>query len=231
MSNDGERMGDAASTEPRNIMQALPLADEFFLVGHDEYTGKPLISDGVLDTGLAGAVLGELVLWGRLHVGDDSVVTVGDQRPYGERVTDAALAEVLKQREAHPVRAWVEHLRDHAHMMVAPRLVRMGVIKRVQARVMLKQTVRYPATDPFQAASPRVRLRYVFDHPDHLDEQTAVLAGLVRATALDYLVGGGSPRETKEGLGHMELRLRPDLRSLIAGVDAAVAQVALGGRR
>jgi hypothetical protein len=58
-----------------------------------------------------------------------------------------------------------------------------------------------------------------------------VLAGLVRATALDYLVGGGSPRETKEGLGHMEQRLRPDLRSLIAGVDAAVAQVALGGRR
>src|SRR5262245_36977798 len=108
-------------------MRALPLADEFFLVGFDEYTGKPLVNSEVLDTGLAGAVLGELLLAGRLVVDENNLVTARDQRPYGERVTDAALAEVLKQRDPHPVRAWVEYLREHVRAMVAPRLVQIGM--------------------------------------------------------------------------------------------------------
>src|SRR5688500_2520469 len=122
-------------------MHALPLADELFLVGHDPYTGKPRVSDGALDTGLAGAVLGELALTDRIYVDDDTVVQVRDQRPYGERVSDAALGEIMKQNDLHPVRAWVEYLRDHARTMVAPRLVHTGLIERVQARSMLKQTV------------------------------------------------------------------------------------------
>src|SRR4051812_29822687 len=100
-----------AATSRGRLMYALPLADELFLIGHDQYTGKPQVSDSALDTGLAGAVLGELVLAGRLGVADDTKVEVRDQRPYGERVSDAALAEMLKQTEQHPVRAWVEYLR------------------------------------------------------------------------------------------------------------------------
>ncbi len=212
-------------------MIALPLADEFFLVGHDQYSGKPQVSDGALDTGLAGAVLGELVLAGRLTVGEETHVAVRDQRPYGEHVTDAALAEILKQREVHPVRAWVEYLRDHARTMVAPRLIQNGLVERVQARSMLKQTVRYPATDALRAASAQARLRYTVDHPAHLDEQTAVLGGLVLAAGLDFVLGGGSARETRDALARMSGLLRPDLQALIAGVESAVAQIALSAHR
>src|SRR5574342_1034606 len=134
-------------------MYALPLADELFLVGHDQYSGKTQVSDAALDTGLAGAVLGELVLAGRVQVGDDTTIYTRDERPYGERVTDAALAEILKQRETHPVRAWVEYLREHARTMVAPRLIQAGLVERVQSRVLLKQTVRYRAVDPLKAAA------------------------------------------------------------------------------
>lgn len=209
----------------------LPLADELFLVGHDQYSGKALVSDAALDTGLAGAVLGELVLAGRLQVGDDTLVRVLDQRPYGERVSDAALAEVLKQREFHPVRAWVEYLRDHARTMIAPRLIQAGLIERVQARQMFRQVVRYPATDPVKAASPQAKLRYLLDHPQNLDEQSAVLAGLVLATGLDYVLGGGSAREVRDRLARMAMMLRSDLRALIAGVESAVAALALSARR
>jgi hypothetical protein len=212
-------------------MIVLPLADELFLVGHDQYTGKPHISDNALDTGLAGAVLGELVLTGRLYVDEDTLVVVRDQRPYGERVSDAALAEVLKQREQHPVRAWVEYLRDHARTMVAPRLVQMGMIERVQARSMLKQTTRYPATDKLKAASAQARLRYMLDHPSNLDEQTAVLGALVLAAGLDFILGGGSGRETRDGLIRMHQLLRPELSALVLGVESAVAQIALSARR
>jgi hypothetical protein len=209
----------------------LPLADELFLVGHDQYSGKPQISDGVLDTALAGAVLGELVLAGRLTVGNDTTVVVRDQRPHSERVSDAALAEILKQREQHPVRAWVEYLRDHARTMVAPRLIQAGLVERIQARAMLRQTVRYRAIDALRAAAPQARIRYVFDHPDNLDEQTAVLGGLVVASGLDFVLGGGSGRETRDALLAGQRLLRTDLQSLIIGVESAIAQIPLTARR
>ncbi len=212
-------------------MYALPLADELFLVGHDQYTGKPQISDGALDTALAGGVLGELVLAGRLSVGDDTVVVVRDQRPHGDRVSDAAMAEILKQRESHPVRAWVEYLRDHARTMVAPRLIHAGLIERLEVRAMLRQTVRYKAVDTLKAAAPQARLRYMLDHPENLDEQTAVLGGLVMASGLEFVLGGGSSRQIREGLAQMSRLLKTDLQSLVAGVESAVAQIALSARR
>jgi hypothetical protein len=212
-------------------MYALPLADELFLIGHDQYSGKPQISDSALDTGLAGAVLGELVLAGRIGVNDDTIVEVRDQRPYGERVSDAALAEILKQNVQHPVRAWVEYLRDHARTMVAPRLVQTGLVERQQSRQMLKQIIRYPATDPLKAASSQARLRYMLDHPANLDEQSATLGGLVMASGLEFVLGGGSSREVRDALVRMYQMLRPDLRALIVGVESAVAQLALSARR
>jgi hypothetical protein len=206
-------------------MHAMPLADELFLVGHDPYKGN------ALDTGRAGAVLGELALAERIYVDEDTVVQVRDQRPYGERVSDAALAEILKQNDLHPVRAWVEYLRDHARTMVAPRLVATGLIERVQTRSMLKQIVRYPATDPLRAASAEARLRYMLDHPGNIDVQTGVLAGLVVGVGLDFVLSGASAREVRDGLTRMLRVLRPDLRSLIVGVESAVAAIALSARR
>lgn len=213
-------------------MQTLPLADEYFLVGHDEYSGKPLVNNEVLDTGLAGAVLGELVLAGRLYITPETgLVMVRDQRAYGERVSDAALAEILKQREPHPVRAWVEYLRDDVRNMVAPRLIQIGMIQKTQSRTLLRQTVRYPAIEPLKAASPRARLRYMLDHPQNLDGQTAVLGGLARATGLEHVLGAGTAKEARERLGQMTERLSPELVTLCAGVDTAVGAIALTVRR
>ena len=109
-------------------MITLPLADEMFLVGHDQYSGKPMVDDLALDTGLAGAVLGEMVLAGRLGVNEETMIEVRDRRPYGDRVTDAALAEVLKQGQPHSARSWVEYLRGHVRSMVAARLVVRGLV-------------------------------------------------------------------------------------------------------
>lgn len=211
-------------------MRNLPLADEFFLVSHDEYSGKPLVNAEVVNTGLAGAVLAELILGHRLTVADGFIIT-RDQRPYGERVTDAALAEILKQRDAHPVRAWVEFLREDVRDMVGPRLVASGMIQRVQSRSMLRQTVRFPATDPIQAAAPRSRLRYIVDHPELLDVQTAILGALVLATGLDHVLGAGTPREARESLERLADPMPGDLKAIAGGVDAAVANIALTVRR
>ncbi len=104
------------------------------------------------------------------------------------------MAEVLKQPEAHPIRAWIEYLRTEVRNMVAPRLVQAGVIQRVQSSGMLRKSVRFPAVEPIKAAAPRARLRYMLDHPEYLDGHTAVLGGLARATGLEHVLGAGTSR-------------------------------------
>jgi Golgi phosphoprotein 3 GPP34 len=208
-----------------------PLADELFLIGHDQYTGKARVGDSVLDTGLAGAILGELALANRIFVDDDTQVFVNEQRSSGDRVTDTAVREMLKQRVVHPVRSWVEYLRDSARELIAPRLLNVGLLEQVSSRGMLKQVVRYPARDRMNALAPEVRLRYMMGHPADLDEKTALLGCLVRAAGLDFVLGGATGREIREGLEQMSMLLKPNLRALMVGVDAAIAQLSLRGRR
>jgi hypothetical protein len=212
-------------------MHTLPLADEIFLIGHDENTGKAHISDGAMDTSLAGAVLGELVLADLVGIGEGTQVVPLREGMTGDQVCDTALAQIQQQDQQHPVRAWTEHLRDGCRPLVAQRLVRVGLIERVESRVMLRTTLRYPARDRIAAAAPIARLRYTLDNPSNLDERTAALAGLVVASGLEFVFGGASPREVRQGLVQMAQALRPELALLVAGVQSAVAALALSARR
>ncbi len=211
-------------------MPNLPLADEFFLIGHDDYSGKPRVNGDVLDTGLAGAVLAELVLTRRVDIAEGRVM-VRDRQTYGEPVTDAAMAELMEQSVAHPVRAWAEYLRTDVRAMVGRRLVTAGLVEQVTSRGLLRSTTRFVARDPMAAASPRVRVRYVMDHEELLDEHTATLAALMLACGLEQVLATGSDRQVRVGLKTMADRLPADLRALASGVDAAVAAIALTIRR
>jgi hypothetical protein len=213
-------------------MRSLPLADELFLIGHDEYTGKPHVNSVILDSGLAAAVVGELLLTGRVVIAENRVA-VRDNRPYGEGVTDAALAEILKQRENHPVRAWVEFLRDDVRDMVGRRLVQAGMITREESRgLTLRLTVRFPATDAVEAAAPLVRLRFLLDRIGQLDQQTMALASLVRASQLEQtLLVDSNRQQVRDLIARATEPMHPYLRALAAGVDAAMAAIALTARR
>jgi hypothetical protein len=212
-------------------MVTLPLADEIFLVGHDEDSGKPLISDLALDTALAGAILGELVLADRISVTDQTLVLPHNATPVGNEAADLALSEIVQQPERYPVRAWSEHLREAVRALVGARLERAGMVERVESRVMLRTTVRYLPRNRVSAAAAEARIRYMMDNPAALDEQTAALAGLMLASNLEFVMGGASAREVRERLTDMTGVLRPDLRSLVAGIESAVAALVLSGRR
>jgi hypothetical protein len=213
-------------------MRVLPLADELFLVGHDAYSGKCLANSAVLGSGLAGAVLIELMLAGRILLTDGRIV-VRDSRPYSERVTDAALTEILKRRKTFPPRSWVEYLCGDVRNLVGERLEAARMVRREQTRgLTLRAVVRFPAVDAVEAAGPRVRLRYLLNQGDPLDMPTALLAALVRATELEHvLLLPATRQQVRALLGQVVDALPPDLRAIVAAVDAAVAAVALTVRR
>jgi len=212
-------------------MISLPLADEVFLIGHDENSGKAHISDGALDTVLAGAVLGELLYAGRLSLSDETLVVADSDARTGDSARDAALVEIHKQVERYPVRAWLEHLRTDIRPMIAERLIRVGLIERVEARVMLKTSIRYPFLDRIAAAAPLARLRYMLDHPHNLDEHSAALAALVVAGSLEFVFGGASAREVRQGLANLAGQCHPQVRLLVAGLESAVAALVMRAGR
>jgi Golgi phosphoprotein 3 (GPP34). len=211
-------------------MDSLPLADEVFLIGHDENSGKAHISDEALDTVLAGAVLGELLFAGLIALTEDTIVLPYSDASTGDAVCDSALVEINKQADRYPVRAWVEHLRGDIRPMVANRLIRLNLVERVEARGLLRTSIRYPFRDRIAAAAPIARLRYMLDHPDLLDDHSAALAALILAGNLEFVFGGASAREIRQSLVRMAQTCHPQVRLLIAGLESAVAALAMRAR-
>jgi uncharacterized protein (TIGR04222 family) len=206
-------------------MQILPLADELFLVGHDEYSGKPVVDGRRLDTGLAGAVLAELVQSERITIEPDGRLRVLDDRPAGERVTDAALAELLRYGPGQPLRAWLEHLRSRARIMVAPRLTDLGLVAQRPPRRPLRWTTRYPAVDLLAAAAPRVRVRFVMDQPELRDPATTVLGAFAGSAGLGHVFGIGTGQRARRRLERWAGQLPTDLGLICAAVAVTVAAI------
>ncbi|MFI5838037.1 MULTISPECIES: GOLPH3/VPS74 family protein [Micromonospora] len=173
------------------------LADALFLIGHDEFTGKPHVAVDRLECGLAGAALAELMFEGRIALDNGGIAAV-DPRLWQEPLTDLLITEILRREGAHPARLWIRYLRTQLNIneRVGTRLVTAGVLRREQGKLIGRQ-VRWPAIDPNQAASPRVRLTAMLMHssPAELDPGTLLLASLGEAVGLaahifDPQVGG-----------------------------------------
>ncbi|REG01460.1 Golgi phosphoprotein 3 GPP34 [Asanoa ferruginea] len=214
-------------------MSDLGLADELFMVGHNEYTGKTVINDEMLDAGLAGAALAELILQRRVTVVAGKLA-VDDPRPWGDPVTDVVLREIHSRGSEFVPRAWVEHLRSNVGEVVAQRVVAAGMVRRDEQRSGLsrKLTVRYPAVNALTATRPLVRLSYYLQRPSQIDAQTATLAALVKAAGLEQrIMLEWSRQEVSDAIGAIVARLPAPLRDVIHGVEGAVAAMAVITRR
>ena len=207
------------------------LADELFLIGHDDYNGRPLAAANLLDSALAGAILAELALAGRITIARGEVI-VADNRAWQDPVTDRALSEIVRRGDGHYARAWLEHIRPQVREQVGDRLVSAGALRRESSRgLSLRMTVRWPGRDPNRVAAPRVRLAAVLERSDQpLDIRNATLAALVRASGMIRVLGLPD-RSAAERISAARRLLPPALGDLLAAVDAAVAETALTIRR
>lgn len=211
------------------------LAEEFFLIAHDDHTGRALTNTDLLDVGLAGAVIAGLVLAGRATVLEGALALM-DERPVGDPIGDPLIHELRRCGDRRPVRAWIDYLRDGIAATVAEDLEARGVVRPAVTRRALRRrtVVRYPAVDAIRAVGPRVRLGHALGQAVPVDARTAMLAEIVRASALaDWFVDVYGPR-VREQLTRISANLPRTLRALVDGIDeaaAAVTSVPLGLRR
>lgn len=205
------------------------LGNDFFFVALDDRTGRPRLSAKVFGLGLAGALLGELILDGRITVAADRVQVV-DRRPPVDALAHTILDHLAAEPEAHPARTWLVFLARTAREQVAERLWRAGLIRREQSRRMWRTEIIYPPTDTNTAYAPTARLANNLGHGRQLTWPEAALAGLVVATGLEGHVLFTTDPAARDYLRHIVSHLTPDLHELTWHLHAAVGDAVLTGR-
>ncbi|WP_062347224.1 GOLPH3/VPS74 family protein [Herbidospora yilanensis] len=175
------------------------IAEDVLLLGYDEKTGRPTIGSTELNAGLAGALLAELAIKGRLSLADKKVV-VTDPTPVGDPELDAALARIAAEAKVRKPEWWVDKLEGaKLRERLLVRLVEGGVLSEERGRVLgLFKTVKYPELDGGVERAVRMRVESVLNGAEP-DERTAVLIGLMHATkALKKQFPGADEARVKE---------------------------------
>jgi Golgi phosphoprotein 3 (GPP34) len=192
------------------------VADDLYLMAHDDATGKPLLEPRGLGLGVAGGLLAELMLGRSVGLLPDGTVAAGRTRPADElaqRILGLVAAE-----QPLAVRDWLGFLALTAPHDVARRLGQAGYLAQARRRLPWRQP-RWVPVDPDWAFAPLLRVRSALDPSRPFSAPAAALAGLAAACGLrfridQYLAPGC-------GIAEATRPLPADLRELIAQTQAA----------
>ncbi len=213
-------------------MSNFPLADEFFLINHNDLTGKPLIRRDLLGLGLVVALLAELIMEGRVGMREDRVLLLDQTRHGDDDATDFIIASLAAQWSNYPVRTWTDNLDDTAYELVARRLVERGTVRRVRPRGMLgsRKEVFLPAKR--EAVHPVLLLDGVIKNPERADAQRALLVTMAAVVGAEKaLVNQPDPDRVRAAVTELSAGLSAELTELVAGFEEAITARLLSIRR
>ena len=163
------------------------LAEDLLLLLLDDTTGKPQVNSVSLDYALAGAVLAELAMAGRIEVVSTGgffggrKVSVVNAAPTGDDIADAALQLAgVKPRGAERL---VPKLSKGLRKQLLERLEQRGILHRESARVLgIFPRDRWPTADvSSEERALRQRLHDVLVVGMTPDERTAAIAAMLAA--------------------------------------------------
>jgi hypothetical protein len=213
-------------------MTALTLAEEIVLLALDDETGRPVGRSGMApDRALAGALLMELALAGRVDTDRDHLMVV-DSTPTGDAPLDAALARLTAPGAPADARGAIPLLaRDApaARAVILDRLVARNILRRVEDRLLwILPDRRYPKpAGRAEATEARARLRALLLEEDIPSPHDALLLGLVRAAGLLPLILSAEELSRVQAWLAVVTRIESLNRSLAVAV-ADVRGVGLG---
>jgi hypothetical protein len=205
------------------------VADDLYLMGHSDVTGKPYVQPRALGLGLAGGLLAELMLTGHVGLRQEELVTVVSRAAPGDELTGHVLGLLAGERERRQVRDWLVFLGRTAAGDVARRLEGAGYLTQERGW----RGRRWVPADSDSAFAPMLRVSAALDCSRPLTAHGAVLAGLVAACGLGFRLTPYTtytPAAVSHGTGQAVARLHPVLQELIAHTQAAVDGALLAHR-
>jgi hypothetical protein len=204
------------------------VADDLYLLGHDDRTGRPLLQPRALGTGLAGALLAELMLAGWIGLRPDSAVVIGRDAPRAAAGRHPLLQQIAAEPGPQPVPSWLRFLARTAARDVAVRLAEAGYLKHVRSRVPWGQGQWVPVNAEW-AFAPMLRVGNALDPARPVTVHAAALAGLAVACGLGfrlhfYQIPARRPVQDVVAM------LGPGLQELVAQTQTAVDSAVLAQR-
>jgi Golgi phosphoprotein 3 (GPP34) len=204
------------------------LADDLWLLAHHEKSGRPHLQPRALGVGLAGALVGELVLAGDVRIWRGLAVPVSPRLPADE-VTRGVLQAMAGEQEQRPVRDWLLFLRRTAPANVAGRLAADGYLARPARRLPWRRE-RWAPVDADSAFAPLVRVKAALATGTPAGPQPVVLGALATACGLDHQLALYLPPGARQHLLAAAGRLPPGLRELAAATQSVVESALLAHR-
>lgn len=215
------------------------LAGEFFILARNDVDGRPYLGSAAEATGLAAALLGELLITRLVGVHEGCVYPIpnalADRRePERQRLQQdppirTAMQVISGQRQAPPVTALVEYLAGTVQPLVVEWLL---VNRQIAAHRRGLLGLRYVPVDQFVGYRPQSQLWATITYDGYYramapNDSARVLAGLALhaglAPKVTALAGGA---EVEAGLRQLVRQLPPDLRTLIHSFEQAVHRLA-----
>lgn len=211
----------------KGAARPLPLHQDLYLIAHNE-AGKLLTHQSSISLGLAGAVLMELALRGRVAVGRGRVV-VTDGTGVGDEMLDGLLALLARDRDGGDLRFWIRKTAENVYGRTREALVAAGALNAViKRRLGLLPYVRHQLADITWVVRASSEVRSAAAGAKEPDERCAALCGLVAVLRVESELYLGQPSS------RLVPRLRaiadersPVVRELVGVVDALIDEAAL----
>ena len=162
------------------------LADDLWLLAHDDRTGKCRIGPRPLGLGLAGGLLCELLLAGQAGVTRDGLIIAGAKPPPDPRAHHGSLLrQITSEPVPLPVRDWIRFISQSSAREVTARLEQDGYLTVTRRRVPGLQDRRTPR-NPDWAITPISRAGAALDPRRPAGPYAGALAGLAAASGLGF---------------------------------------------
>jgi hypothetical protein len=204
------------------------VADDLYLMAHDDRTGKPLLPPRPLGAGLAGALLAELMLARCIGLRSDTAVVIGQGVPRAALGRHVLLKQIADEPSPLPVRTWLQFLGRTAARDVALRLEEAGYLTCVRSRVPGRPGRMVPVNQDW-AFAPMLRVRAALDRGREVTPYGAVLTGLAVASGLGFRLDQYQTRAGRS-VEDAVAYLPPDLRQLITQTQITVSAAVLSHR-
>jgi len=204
------------------------VADDLYLMAHDDVTGRSFLQPRAVGIGLAGGLLAELMLGDKISLWQGWLV-VTDLSPPWDGLGHVVLALLLSDRERRPVRDWLAFLARTAETDVAVRLERAGYLAQTSARRPWRSE-RWVPVDSDCTFAPLSRARPTLEAADSVTAFGAALTGLAMACGLGPRLLPYGPPDARHRLDDAVAQLAPGLQELIAQTQAAVDSAVLAHR-
>ncbi|MCO1656943.1 GOLPH3/VPS74 family protein [Pseudonocardia humida] len=204
-------------------MERDELAAGFFLIAHDEFSGKLRVNRERLGYGLVAAELAQLLVAGRIALADGRVVLTDSYTVEPNEVDGYVLDTIQRHVSVRSVRAWADSLAQPLYDLISRRLESLGVVRRESGGGLVRRKPdRFPGVDLLAAARPRMRLERMIGSPRELDLPGAFTASLLWTLGLEGVLDPEIDRSAaRELVRQVNEHLPADLHTVLAGVRAA----------